>query len=82
MLFLAAVPCNALHFVFGDTQLYRHVKAIFVLMNCYGITNLFLRKLTFIENQTFLRKFGAIQYVRTYIRIHNSSTLILFICPM
>ena len=47
MLFLAAVSCNALHFVFGDTQLYRHVKAIFVLTNCYGITDLFFTKINF-----------------------------------
>ena len=38
---------------------YDHVAAIriLILMNCYGITNLLLRKFTFTENQTFLRNF-------------------------
>ena len=47
---------------------YGHVAAIriLILTNCYGITNLLLRKFTFTENQPFyeifiLRKFGAIQ---------------------
>ena len=35
---------------------YGHVAAIhiLILINCYGITNLLLRKFTFTENQTFL----------------------------
>ena len=37
---------------------YGHVAAIRIfLTNCYGITNLLLRKFTFTENQTFLRNF-------------------------
>ena len=38
---------------------YGHVAAIriFILTNCYGITNLLLRKFTFTENQTCLRNF-------------------------
>ena len=38
---------------------YGHVAAIriLILTNCYGITNLLLRKFTFTENQTFLRIF-------------------------
>ena len=41
---------------------------LIIHLNCYGITNLFLQKFTFTENQPFyeifiLRKFGAIRYV-------------------
>ena len=34
---------------------------ILILKNCYGITNLLLRKFTFTENQTFLQKFSTMK---------------------
>ena len=36
---------------------FRKSSHILILTNCYGITNLLLRKFTFTENQTFLRNF-------------------------
>ena len=48
-----------LHIYLVACHYYGHVTAmrILILMNCYGITNLLLRKFTFTENQTFLRNF-------------------------
>ena len=42
---------------------YGHVAAmhILILRNCYGITNLLLRKFTFTENETFLQKFSTMK---------------------
>ena len=50
---------------------YGHVTAIriLILMNCYGITNLLLRKFTFTENQIFLRNFLCYKNLEPYSTI-------------
>ena len=67
-----------LHIYLAARHYYGHVAAarILILVNCYGITNLLLRKFTFSENQTFyeifiLRKFGAIWYLQcSYVTMY------------
>ena len=41
--------------IYLATCYYGNAAAIRILTNCYGITNLLLRKFTFTENQTFLQ---------------------------
>ena len=62
---------------------YGHVAAIriLILTNCYGITNLLLRKFTFTENQTFLQNFWSYTVVMCmYMQLWISLRIIHNIC--